>query len=180
MTKMRFFAYLIAILGIYSTANSQENDLVQVEVIKDWTVYKSIKGPSECGIISKPKRTVNRRDGKAVEVRRGEIYLSVTLLPEDSGRQLVSFQAGYPLKKETVVKLSIDGNMFVLIPGTGNNVEWAWPQVGQDQRVVNGLKNGRNAVITGVSHRGTETEDTFSLLGVSKGLETAEECLKQF
>lgn len=178
MTIIRQFGAVLASFVICTAVYSQDSQIVKVTTINDWTVYKSTAGDSECGIISKPMTTINRRNGKVADVRRGEIYLSITVLPQKDDRQLVAFQAGYPLEEGSTVKLSIDGNIFDLYPGTENNrVEWAWPLVGQDNRIINMLKNGRTAVITGTSRRGTKTEDTFSLLGVTNGLKEAETCV---
>jgi len=68
------------------------------------------------------------------------------------------------------VTVGIDGesvNLFTL-------GELAWTNSDEDDsRILAALKRGKEAVIVGMSSRGTKTTDTFSLLGVTAAAEDA-------
>lgn len=171
---------MTAWFGLFSVAEAKV-EITEWKKREDWTIYKSISGEEECGIISKPKKIVNTRDGKVAQVVRGETYLAISVLPDASQRLQVSVQFGYPLKKDSVVQLSVGARKFMLTPGTKpENNEWAWPEQGKDDEVIDALKKGRDAVIVGFSQRGTRTEDTYSLIGLTSGLTLAESCISSF
>ncbi len=179
MTRKLLWAAALAWFGTLPAAHAQA-ELIEISKSRDWTVYKSVSGEQECGVISKPRKTVNTREGRIVEVIRGDILLAVTILPKGRHRQLVSFQGGYPFKKDSTVELEIGSRRFVLTPGTSSdNSEWAWPEEGKDGDVIEALKKGRDAVVTGISRRDTKTEDTFSLMGLTDALTLAENCAAQ-
>ncbi len=184
MTKLLLCAAAAAITGFLSAAGAQAQnapvELVEILKSENWSVYRSIVGHPECGVISLPSESVNRREGKIVDVRRGDILLSVTILPTGRYRQLLSFQAGYPFKRGSKVTLRIGSREFTLDPGTeGDLREWAWPAPGNDKEIIDAMKKGRDAVISAVSTRDTRTTDTFSLIGVTAALVAAEECAGQ-
>ena len=52
--------------------------------------------------------------------------------------------------------------------------EWAWTRSPEDDAaIIAAMKAGADAVVTGVSSRGTKTEDTFSLLGFTAAVDDA-------
>ena len=66
--------------------------------------------------------------------------------------------------------MSISGNSFELF----TEGEWAWPATTDDDaKIITAMKRGANAILTGVSGRGTNTKDTFSLLGFTAAVEDA-------
>lgn len=154
-------------------ANDAEK-ITQVGIFRDWTVYQSISGPKECGIISIPKETVNTRNGRTVSVRRGDIYLTVSIDPKSIHRYLIAFTGGYPFAKGSTVSVAIGSRSFKFEIGTtANTAEWAWPLESDDDEVVSAMRAGMNAVVSAVSQRGTNTRDTFSLLGFTSALDRA-------
>ncbi len=173
-----FFAVIVMSAGLTASAYAQ-NHLVLIGESKDWSIYTTPPNATdaECGAISKPSRTANTRDGKIVNVRRGDIYLAVTVLPSGRYTHLVSFQAGYTIDESRQVTLKIGSRSFFLRPGTEGEAQgWAWPDVGEDDGVIDAMKKGRDAVIVAYSSRGTRTEDTFSLIGLTAALTRADEC----
>ena len=155
---------------------AEEAEIGGVAVVKDWTVYQSRAGDLECGIIAKPTQTINTKDGKpAPDVKRGDILLAVTIDPSStSSRYLVSFRSGYPFRRDSIVSMRIGNRTFTLAIGqTEADSEWAWPPA-DDDIIVAAMKRGTDAVLTAVSRRNTDTQDTFSLLGVTDALKIAE------
>lgn len=140
----------------------------------DWSVCVW-PNPKECWGVSKPKETVNTRDGRPVSVQRGDILLFVTFRPGSGARGEVSFTGGYPFAEGTPVKVAIDGRGFDLIADD----EWAWPGSAQDDSaILAALRAGSTAVVTARSRRGTETKDTFSLSGFTAAMTEAEQRCK--
>jgi hypothetical protein len=134
----------------------------------DWSVFVE-DSPKECWAVSAPKETVNTRDGQAVAVRRGDILLFVTYRPGAAEGE-VSFTGGYPFAGGSTVELDIGGTKFDLF----SDGEWAWAgSKDDDARIVAALKAGASAILTARSARGTQTRDSFSLLGISAALDEA-------
>jgi hypothetical protein len=134
----------------------------------DWSVF--VEGdPKECWAVSAPKETVNTRDGRVVAVQRGDILMFVTWRPSANVSGEVSFTGGYPFADGSTVSLDIGGTKFDLYA----DGEWAYPSPEDDSKIVTALKAGSSAVITGRSSRGTQTVDTFSLLGFTASVDDA-------
>lgn len=134
----------------------------------DWSVFVE-DSPKECWGVSAPKETVNTKDGQPVTVRRGDILLFVTYRP-GSAQGEVSFTGGYPFAGGSTVKMDIGGTAFDLF----TDGEWAWSgSPDDDAKIVAAMKAGSAVVMTARSGRGTQTKDTFSLLGVSAALDEA-------
>lgn len=139
---------------------------------RDWSVFASGEGAERvCWIVTKPTGWRAERDGRRVDVNRGDIYLMVATRPgQDVGNE-VSWVAGYPIRENGSVRLDIGGENFALF-ASGEN---AWPEdAAADDRVVDAMKRGSEAVATGTSTRGTTTIDTFSLMGFTAALEEAQ------
>jgi len=57
--------------------------------------------------------------------------------------------------------------------------EWAWPATTDDDaKILAAMKRGVDAVLTARSTRGTQTKDTFSLLGYTAAVSEAEKRCK--
>ncbi len=142
----------------------------RVALHRDWSVFEETGPTKQCWIVSPPKETVNTRDGRVVAVRRGDILLHISFIPEKDVDGQVSFMSGYPFREGSVVTVDIDGQSFNLF----TLGELAWTNSDEDDtRILAALKRGKEAVIVGMSSRGTKTTDTFSLLGVTAAAEDA-------
>lgn len=171
MTRVRIFASLAALVAVTSTpVLAQTTETNRVAAATDWAVFEG-SDPKECWAVTAPKETVNSRDGRVVSVRRGDILLFITYRPEQSIEGEVSFTGGYPFAKGSTATLEIADTTFQLF----TEGEYAWPATpADDQKIVSAIKRGADAVITARSSRGTETKDTFSLLGATAMIEEAE------
>jgi hypothetical protein len=162
-------ALLVATVGFgmgAPVAMAQESTN-RVSVKTDWSVFAE-ESPKECWGVSSPKETVNTKDGKPVQVRRGDILLFVTFRPGVAGE--ISFSGGYPFAGGSTVNLNVDGTGYELI----TDGEWAWPGTREDDAaILAALKKGTTAVLTARSGKGTQTKDTFSLRGFTAAMEEA-------
>ncbi len=161
-----------ATLGIGTPAAAQEASENRVGANTDWSVF--VEGdPQECWAVSAPKETVNTRDGRVVSVRRGDILMFVTWRPAANVKGEISFTGGYPFAPGSTVSLDVGGTKFDLVPDT-ENAEWAYPAPEDDAKIISAMKSGASAVLIARSSRGTQTQDTFSLLGFTASVEDAE------
>lgn len=171
MMKLKFYGMIgaLAALGLAGTAHAQESNN-RVAANTDWSVFVE-DDPKECWGVSAPKETVNRRGGQVVTALRGDILLFVFYRPGAAVQGQVAFTGGYPFASGSTADLDIGGTKFQLF----TEGEWAWPATPEDdQRIVAAMKRGSGAVMTARSGRGTETTDSFSLLGFTAAVEEAE------
>ena len=104
-------------------------------------------------------------------MRRGDILLFVTYRPQQDVVAEVSFTGGYPFAEGSTVTMDVGGTTFELF----TEGEYAWPATpADDQKIVTAMKRGANAVLTARSSRGTQTKDTFSLLGATAMIQDAD------
>ena len=164
---LRAMGATVLLMGMATTALAQVSTN-RVAAETDWSVFVE-DNPKECWGVSAPKETVNTRDGQAVAVRRGDVLLFVTYRPGSTEGE-VSFTGGYPFAGGSTVELEIGGTKFDLF----SDGEWAWAgSKDDDAKIITALKAGASAVLTARSSRGTQTKDTFSLVGISAALDEA-------
>jgi invasion protein IalB len=150
-------------------ASAQEQSTNRVAAKTDWSVFVE-DNPTECWGVSTPKETVNSRDGRVVAVNRGQTLLMVFYRPSAGAKGQVAFTGGYPFASGSTVSMDISGNSFELF----TEGEWAWPATtDDDSKIITAMKRGANAVLSARSGRGTNTKDTFSLLGFTAAVEDA-------
>jgi hypothetical protein len=148
----------LCLAGMATTTVAQDQSTNRVAAKTDWSV-------------SAPKETVNTRDGRVVAVRRSDILLFVFFRPNAGVKGQVTFTGGYPFAPGSTVNLDISGTEFELFA----EGEWAWPATAADDaKIITAMKRGAEATVTARSARGTQTKDTFSLLGFTAAIEDAE------
>lgn len=163
-------AVALALAGLIATsAAAQDVSTARVTTEADWSVFVE-DSPKECFAVSKPKQTRNTRGGQPVQVRRGDILLFVFYRPGENVNGQVSFTGGYPFAPGSTVDVKVGSTTFKLY----TDGEWAWPEsADEDAKIVAAMKRGANVVVTARSSRGTQTEDTFSLIGVTAAIDEA-------
>ena len=171
MLKMKLLvAFFAALVVFVHPAAAQETSTNRVASETDWSVFVE-SDPKECWSVSTPKEIVNMRDGRVVAATRGQILLMVFFRPSAGALGQVAFRGGYTFQSGSTVSIQIGDDTFTLF----TEGEWAWPSTtADDERLVAAMKLGADAVVTGISSRGTTTKDTFSLIGFTAALEEAE------
>ena len=156
-----------ALALVASSAVAQEQSTNRVAAKTDWSVFVE-DNPTECWGVSTPKEVVNTRDGRVVAVNRGQTLLMVFYRPSAEAKGQVAFTGGYPFASGSTVNMNISGNEFELF----TEGEWAWPATtADDAKIIAAMKRGADATLTARSSRGTQTKDTFSLLGFTAAVE---------
>lgn len=172
-TVRRGFRCAAAVLMVglcMSTAASAQDSSNRVAAKTDWSIFVE-DSPKQCWVVSAPTENTARRDGRVVAVRRGDIYLFVSFWPDSRDMGQVSFLGGYPFKEGSTVDLKIGDAEFQLF--TDGETAWA-ASPDDDRRIAAAMKRGAEALLVGVSQRGTQTTDRFSLMGFTAALEDAE------
>ena len=139
----------------------------------DWSVFIEENPSKECWGVSAPKGWTAARGGADVTsgVRRGDILLFVTFRPGAGSAGEVSYTGGYPFADGSTVTMTVGSDRYELF----TDGEWAWTgSPDEDAKVVAALKRGSEATLVARSARGTETTDTFSLLGFTAAMTEAE------
>ena len=155
---------------VISTSAIAQTSTNQVAANTDWSVFVE-DNPKECWATSAPKQSVNTKDGQTVQVRRGEVLLFVFYRPGNEVKGQVAFTGGYPFASGSTATMEVGGTTFQLF----TEGEWAWPATPEDDtKIVAAMKRGSDTTLTARSGRGTQTADTFSLLGFTAGVEEAE------
>jgi hypothetical protein len=160
----------IAMAVLATSAIAQEVSSNRVNAETNWSVFVE-DDPTQCWVVSTPQQTVNTRDGRVVAVNRGEILMYVSYWPAQEKRGEVSFASGYPFAEGSTVTLAIGTTTFELF--TDGEMAWAASEQ-DDARLITAMKRGSDAVLTARSSRGTQTQDTFSLLGFTAAVEDAD------
>ncbi|SFS86473.1 Invasion protein IalB, involved in pathogenesis [Sulfitobacter marinus] len=170
MMTLRTIGFALTLAGFAGTgvlAQSQSTNRVAAKT--DWSVFVE-DNPTECWGVSTPKEMVNSRDGRVVAVNRGQTLLMVFYRPSAGAKGQVAFTGGYPFASGSTVNMDISGNTFELF----TDGEWAWPATpDDDKKIITAMKRGATAIMTGRSGRGTQTKDSFSLLGFTAAVEDA-------
>ncbi|MEX2518112.1 MAG: invasion associated locus B family protein [Paracoccaceae bacterium] len=138
---------------------------------RDWSIFKQgAAADRQCWIVSQPVSSRAVRGGKPVSVNRGDIFLMVAIRPGAQVKNEVSMIGGYPFRAGSSVKLKIGSDGFELF--TEGEGAWA-DSADSDNKIVDTMKRGATAEVTGVSTRGTTTIDSFSLSGFTAALDEA-------
>ncbi len=129
-----------------------------------WTAVEMPERSSKiCYMVARPTKSLPEG------AKRGDILLTVTHRPAAKQHDEVSFQSGYPYKAEAPVVLEVEKKKFELFTKPDTDPESAWSRDAvMDKALVAAMRAGKTLTIKGVSARGTETTDTFSLDGFSK------------
>jgi hypothetical protein len=127
-----------------------------------WDAYSDTeKGHKICYVLGTPSKS------EPGDAKRAKVFASITHRPAEKVTDEVSFNAGYLFKDGSEAELLVDGRKFTLF----TNKDGAWARGAQgDKAVVSALAKGKQAVIKGVSVRGTQTTDSYSLAGLSQAL----------
>ncbi len=153
--KASALALLLILASFASPALAK--DAREIGAYGDWTAYTFEEdGKTVCYMASTPKTA------KGNYTKRGGVYAMVTHRPGDKARDVFSYLTGYTYAPGARVTVTVDGAATILA-GTG---ETAWTSSDEaDRKLVAALRKGSKMVVEGVSARGTETTDTFSLSG---------------
>ena len=139
---------------------------------KDWEVYAKAD-KDICYTIAKPTKMEGEYN------LRGRVDAVVALNNNIKKKFYVGFDFGYSFADNEKVKLTIDNKIKFNID---TFAQTAWinstknPKL--DIEIIEAMKKGSILVAEGTSIRGTDTKDTYSLIGFSKALKKLKDVCK--
>ncbi len=161
--KILIFLSVCAVL-VFSPLNVKASEPRLIGTFGDWRAFTFTEnGNKVCYMASQPKTAVGNY------TQRGDVFALITHRPAEKTKDVFSYIAGYPYKENSEVTLQVNSVNFKLF--TQDETAWAVDEAA-DSAIVNAIRAGSNMVVKGVSKRGTETTDTFSLSGSGKAYET--------
>lgn len=142
---------------------------------RQWNAYTytDAEGKS-CYIASQPQSSKYSQD---ISGRDPAFFLVTTRTSPDAAKSVrneASTIIGYPFKPESNVSVDIDGKKFTMFTREDN----AWFNDRNSEAVfIEAMKAGTTMTVEGTSGRGTVSTDTYSLSGVTAGIDAiAKEC----
>lgn len=148
---------LVLVLTVFGGGFASADEPELIGRHGDWTAYKFMEGGNKvCYMASQPKTS------KGNYSKRGDVFALVTHRPSENTKNVFSYITGYTYKPDSEVTLEIGSEKFSLF--TDNDRAWTQDD-SADQALTDALRKGSKMVVKGVSSRGTQTTDNFSLKG---------------
>jgi invasion protein IalB len=154
-------AVVLAAVGLASQPVAAANAPTPINKFTDWSASTyDDGGKTLCYATSDPKKQAGKFSS------RGKPYIAITHAPQANVRDQVSYVAGYDIKPDSVVKVTIGKQTFQL---ELLQKDRAWAKNSDiDKQLVAAMRKGNTLTIQGTSTRGTQITDTYSLSGFSK------------
>ncbi|MBI1775248.1 MAG: hypothetical protein HYR63_07875 [Proteobacteria bacterium] len=154
----RVLAAILALLAAAGAAAAQ--DVRPIGSFERWNAFTFQEaGKPVCYAASQPT------EAKGNYSKRGEVFALVTHRPAAKANDVISLVAGYDYKPGSEVEVAIGRDSFKLF----TEGDRAWAKDAQtDKALVQAMARGGAMVVKGVSNRGTETADSYSLAGFAK------------
>jgi Invasion associated locus B (IalB) protein len=137
----------------------------------DWGAYTASPGGKKiCFAIAKPAASETTPPGKT----RNPSYMFISSRPGEKVTDEVSIIIGYPFKPNSDATVAVGSTSFALY----TQQDGAWiKNAAEEARLIEAMRGGGNAVIKGMSAKGTRSTDTFSLKGLAQALDrTDQDC----
>ena len=141
----------------------------RVATYRDWFVFVNDTNEGRvCYAVTDPEELSPR------SARHGEVYMMIATWANGAASEQPSFMAGYTLRDTPEPQVRIGADKWDLFASANEGFVEAERD---EERLVAAMRRGSDMRLSAVSERGTATEYTFSLLGVSNALDrAAREC----
>jgi hypothetical protein len=136
-----------------------------------WGAYAATpNGKKVCFALAKPSSSKTNPPNRP----RDPAYAFVSTRPAEKVNNEVSIMIGYALKPGSESTLEVGGASYAMY--TQGDGLWI-KNAAEEERLVDAMRKSADAVVKGVSAKGTETIDTFSLKGLAQALDrVAQDC----
>lgn len=136
-----------------------------------WGAYTATpNGKKVCFALAKPSSSKTNPPNRP----RDPAYAFVSTRPAEKVVNEVSIMIGYTLKPGSESSLEVGGASYAMY--TQGDGLWI-KNAAEEERMVDAMRKGADATVKGVSAKGTETTDVFSLKGLSQALDRlAQDC----
>lgn len=155
-------AALVALVSLGLAGEAMAQSATVLSTHRDWEVrtYSASSG-KVCYAISAPTTK------EPTNVDHGDIFFFVSTRPGQSVANEPSTIVGYTFKPDSTVTVDIDGNKFSMF--TKGDGAWV-DNAAEEARLIGAMKAGRSMKVSGMSQRGTNTNYTYSLSGITAAL----------
>ena len=136
-----------------------------------WGAYSATpNGKKVCFALAKPSSSKTNPPNRP----RDPAYAFVSTRPAEKVTNEVSIMIGYALKPGSESSLEVGGASYAMY--TQGDGLWI-KNAAEEERMVDAMRKSADVTVKGVSAKGTETTDTFSLKGLSQALDRlAQDC----
>ncbi|WP_315838596.1 invasion associated locus B family protein [Bradyrhizobium prioriisuperbiae] len=136
-----------------------------------WGAYTAMpNGKKVCFALAKPSSSKTNPPNRP----RDPAYVFISSRPAEKVVNEVSVMIGYQLKPGSDSALEIGSARYAMY--TQGDGLWI-KNAAEEDRMVEALRKGTDVTVKGVSAKGTETTDTFSLKGLAQALDRlAQDC----
>ena len=136
-----------------------------------WGAYAATpNGKKVCFALAKPSSSKTNPPNRP----RDPAYAFVSTRPAEKVSNEVSVMIGYALKPGSESTLEVGGASYAMY--TQGDGLWI-KNAAEEERMVEAMRKSADVVVKGVSAKGTETTDVFSLKGLSQALDrVAQDC----
>lgn len=130
-----------------------------------WGAYSATpNGKKVCFALAKPSSSKTNPPNRP----RDPAYAFVSTRPAEKVNNEVSVMIGYALKPGSESTVEVGGAAFAMY--TQGDGLWI-KNAAEEERMVEAMRKSADLVVKGVSAKGTETIDTFSLKGLAQALD---------
>ncbi len=130
-----------------------------------WGAYTATpNGKKVCFALAKPSSSKTNPPNRP----RDPAYAFVSTRPAEKVINEVSIMIGYALKPGSESTLEVGGGAYAMY--TQGDGLWI-KNAAEEERMVEAMRKSAEVTVKGVSAKGTETTDTFSLKGLSQALD---------
>lgn len=136
-----------------------------------WGAYTATpNGKKVCFALAKPSSSKTNPPNRP----RDPAYAFVSTRPAEKVINEVSVMIGYTLKPGSESTLEVGGASYSMY--TQGDGLWI-KNAAEEERMVDAMRKAADVTVKGISAKGTETTDTFSLKGLSQALDRlAQDC----
>jgi hypothetical protein len=136
-----------------------------------WGAYTAMpNGKKVCFALAKPSSSKTNPPNRP----RDPAYAFVSTRPAEKVVNEVSIMIGYTLKPGSESSLEVGGGSYAMY--TQGDGLWI-KNAAEEERMVDAMRKAADVTVKGVSAKGTETTDTFSLKGLAQALDRlAQDC----
>jgi hypothetical protein len=136
-----------------------------------WGAYSAMpNGKKVCFALAKPSSSKTNPPNRP----RDPAYAFVSTRPAEKVNNEVSVMIGYALKPGSESTVEVGGAAYAMY--TQGDGLWI-KNAAEEERMVEAMRKSAELVVKGVSAKGTETTDTFSLKGLAQALDKiAQDC----
>ncbi len=136
-----------------------------------WGAYTAMpNGKKVCFALAKPSSSKTNPPNRP----RDPAYAFISTRPAEKVTNEVSIMIGYVLKPGSELILEVGGASYAMY--TQGDGLWI-KNAAEEERMVEAMRKAADVTVKGVSAKGTETTDVFSLKGLSQALDkVAQDC----